>query len=251
MEKRFPFFEWTSEEEASSIHCQDTGVVAFRDNACQTIELHFEAFFLVSKQHEARLGGVLAVFSDTIEGLGEPLRRDRLEQAIDRVLIESTNGIFRVGANKNHTRPGRKMRQEVETALGRHRNVQENQIRFFAIEQRNDRRNVCRLTDEIHSGLTCQKISHSLAGEGFVIHDKDTKIFHTFEDRRYFSGKITCRLTRSGGDFSVTVAKGPQSISRRWRRLDSPMPVDEGSLSLTQCPVFSTITFRSPPRKCA
>jgi hypothetical protein len=125
---------------------------------------------LVGKQ--TRLGATHALDSSP-DGRAKARLHDRLEQIVDRGVLESADRVLVVCRHEDHCRCalGRGV-QHVEAIASRKLHVEEDQVRVEFTNEPDRLRARPRLADQLEVRLEPEQLDDTVTGERFVIHDE-------------------------------------------------------------------------------
>jgi hypothetical protein len=120
------------------------------------------------------LGGVAYSRAQPVERAGETLRIDGFEEIVGGVLLESLQGVFVVGGDKDDLRQRRGVdhADHFETAEARHLDVEENHVGAEAMDRRQPLDGVGAFAQDLDVGGSSQQRLEFLARGRFVIDDQ-------------------------------------------------------------------------------
>ncbi len=110
-----------------------------------------------------------------MNGLGETLGADWLDEVVDGIEIERLDCVFGVGGD--HDRLGRRVKcfQEIEAGCARHLDIEEEGIRSFFADQLEGGGFGLSLPDDLNAWMRRKKLAKALKGEPLVIAEDYTE----------------------------------------------------------------------------
>ena len=122
-------------------------------------------------------GRFLLLKLQLLEGLGQTVGIDGLEQIIQGVDLKGPDGVFVVGRDEDDLGLHVGFFQQVEPGVARHLDVQKDDVRIQPLDGLDGRGNVVGLPDDRDVVVSAEKGDQVLAGQPFVVDDESVKGF--------------------------------------------------------------------------